>query len=45
VCAGALGIADSQKNLEKNGEFAVFFEADQQLYKHELNKTEYGVDK
>jgi hypothetical protein len=24
VCAGALGIADSQQNLEKNGEFASF---------------------
>ena len=26
-------------------EFAVFYESDQQLYKHELNKTDYGVDK
>ena len=31
--------------VEKNSEFAVFYESDQQLYKHELNKTDYGVDK
>jgi hypothetical protein len=31
--------------LEKNGEFAVFDASDQQLYKHEPNKADYGVHK
>jgi len=36
--------------LEKNGEFAAFYESDQQLSKHklskhEINKVDYGVHK
>ena len=29
----------------ENAEFAVFHESDQQLYKHEPNKADYGVHK
>ena len=31
--------------LEKNVEFAVFYESDQQPYKRELSKTDYGAHK
>ena len=31
--------------VEKKGEFAVFYESEQQLYTHELNQTDYGVHK
>ena len=31
----------TMKCVEKNGEFAFFYESDQQLHEHELNKTHY----
>jgi len=33
------------KCVEKNGEFAAFYESDQKLQKHELHKIDYWVGK